>query len=138
MIYTPHSPAMSAKKPAAKKPASGAAPKHGPAPPAAAKKHASGAMTKTSLLSTLAAAAGITKDQASAVLEALSATALKELKSSGEFKIPGLVKLKLVSVPAKPAREMISPFTKQMIKVAAKPASKKVKAMIPKALKEAV
>ena len=62
----------------------------------------------------------------------------KELNESGEFVIPGFVKMSVVNKPATEARSGINPFTKEPITIPAKPASKKVRATALKALKDLV
>jgi DNA-binding protein HU-beta len=72
------------------------------------------------------------------VLEALTEVAHKELKKSGAFTLPGFAKFVVSKKPASPARQGVNPFTKEPITIAAKPASKKVKARPVKAIKDAV
>ena len=62
----------------------------------------------------------------------------KSLRSHGVFAVPGLVKLKIVKKPATKARKGINPFTQEPMTFKAKPASKKVKALVLKNLKEMV
>lgn len=52
----------------------------------------------------------------------------KELNESGEFVIPGFVKMSVVNKPAAEARSGINPNTKEPMEFVAKPASKTVKA----------
>ena len=58
-------------------------------------------------------------------------------KGAGSFTLPGLLKITAVSVPAKPKRKGINPFTKEEQWFAAKPASVKVKVRPLKKLKDA-
>jgi hypothetical protein len=58
-------------------------------------------------------------------------------KGAGSFTLPGLLKITSVSVPAKPKRKGINPFTKEEQWFAAKPASVKVKVRPLKKLKDA-
>jgi hypothetical protein len=62
----------------------------------------------------------------------------KELNESGEFVIPGFVKMSVVHKPATEARSGLNPFTKEPMEFAAKPAGKSVKASPLKAAKDAV
>ena len=62
----------------------------------------------------------------------------KSLRRDGLFAIPGLVKLKVARKPATKARKGVNPFTGEEMMFKAKPASKKVKAMALKNLKNMV
>jgi len=55
---------------------------------------------------------------------------------SGQFQLPGLLKIVTKHVPAKPKRKGINPFTKQEQVFAAKPATTRVKARPMKRLKD--
>ena len=52
----------------------------------------------------------------------------QELNKSGEFVIPGFVKMLVVNEHATEARSGVNPITKEPMEFAAKPASKSVKA----------
>lgn len=95
-------------------------------------------MTKTQLAESLAQKLGHTKLEASKFIDCYAEVVAAALKNDGEVTVPGLVKLKLKDTPATPECERMNPFTKQMAKVAAKPASKKVKVSPVAALKKAV
>ena len=56
-------------------------------------------------------------------------------RAAGTFTLPDLLKIKTVRKPATKARKMISPATGQEITVAAKPASRAVKAQRSSGLK---
>ena len=73
-----------------------------------------------------------------AVIESMVTVGYKELNESGEFVIPGFVKMSVVSKPATEARSGFHPFTKEPMELAAKPASKTVKASPLKVAKDAV
>lgn len=73
-----------------------------------------------------------------ALLNALAAVCQKNTKAGLVVEVPGVVRLKTVEKAASPEKQKMNYFTKKMITVAAKPASKKVKATPAKALKEAV
>lgn len=95
-------------------------------------------MTKTQLIEALSQRLGHPKSEVSKFVDCYAETVAVALKQDGEIVVPGLVKLKLKDTPAKPECERMNPFTKQMAKVAAKPASKKVKVSPVAALKKAV
>jgi DNA-binding protein HU-beta len=73
-----------------------------------------------------------------AVIEQMAIVGYKELNESGEFVIPGFVKMSVVNRPATEARSGVNPFTKEPMEFAAKPASKSVKASPLKVAKDAV
>lgn len=100
---------------------------------------ASQAMTKSELVTHLAAKGELEKKTVTLLLDELATIAAKELKSSKrKFKIPGVVSLVVVDTPAKPARQGRNPATGETMMFKPKPASRKVKARIPKELKDAV
>ena len=101
---------------------------------------ASKRMTKAQLVAELADAAQLDKKAVNTVLLCLAELVGRELgpNGSGEFVLPGLMKLKTVKKPATKDRQGINPFTKQPMEIKGKPASKKVRATFVKALKEAV
>ncbi len=89
-------------------------------------------MTKSVLVSTLSEKTGLSKKDVSALFDALSAVAYKEVKKVGEFVVPGFGKL----VKAKrKARTGVNPATGEKIKIAAKTV---VKFRLAKAAKDAV
>jgi len=81
---------------------------------------------------------GVSKKQVSTVLETMIDVGHKELKKSGSFILPGFAKFVVVKKPATKQRPGINPFTKEPITIAAKPASKKVRARPVKAIKDVV
>ncbi|MCC7359298.1 MAG: HU family DNA-binding protein [Anaerolineales bacterium] len=95
-------------------------------------------MTKSEFLVAVAEKSSLTKKQAAAAMDAISAVLAGQLKANGEVTLPGLVKLTVVTKPATEAREGINPFTKQPAMIAAKPARRVVKARPVKALKDSV
>ena len=98
-------------------------------------------LTKTQVITALSAETELSKKDVARVFEALSALIAKQLVGRGgpgEVVVPGLLKLKAVKKPATKEREGISPLTKEPITIAAKPASKKVRAIPLKGLKEMV
>ena len=95
-------------------------------------------MSKTQLINDLTTKTGLSKGQVSEVLEALTVAGVDALKAGEEFTIPGLVKISTKVKPATEERQGVNPFTKQPITIAAKPASKAVKARPIPALKKAL
>jgi DNA-binding protein HU-beta len=85
-------------------------------------------MTKTQLIDAIAEGTQVSKGDVKAVIEQMAVVGYKELNESGEFVIPGFVKMSVVNKPATEARSGINPFTKEPMEFAAKPASKSVKA----------
>ncbi len=96
-------------------------------------------LSKTALVNQIAEQAGVEAKSVKAVLSALDAAILGSVnkKGVGTFTLPGLLKLDVVKVPAKPKRKGIDPFTKEERVFAAKPASVKIKARALKKLKDA-
>jgi nucleoid DNA-binding protein len=72
------------------------------------------------------------------VLDALAKVSESFLKNGDTITIPDIVRLKIVKKEATEAREGISPFTKKKVQVPAKPASRKIKASVVKALKDKI
>ena len=105
---------------------------------AAAKKP----MTKSELLNAISAETDLTRRQVSEVLESLSGQISKSLgrRGPGMFTLPGLVKIEKKKVPARKARKGVpNPFKPgELMDVAAKPASTKVKVRALKNLKDMV
>ncbi len=95
-------------------------------------------LTKSQLLTEVADRSGVTKKQAGEVLDALRDVVVEQLKSAGVIVLPLGLKLSVKDKPATKARPGINPFTKEAITIKAKPASKTVKALALKALKDAV
>jgi DNA-binding protein HU-beta len=89
-------------------------------------------MTKSQLMSSLAESTGLSKKDAAMFIEKLVTLAYKEVKSSGEFVLPGLGKLVKVHRPARMGR---NPATGASIQIAAKTV---VKFRVAKAAKDAV
>jgi len=129
-----------ATKKAAKKTAATKA----PAKPVAAKKPAvlkpiKDVLGKSALVAHLSEATDLAAKDVRAVLAALENAAHASLskKGAGAFTLPGMLKITVVKVPAKPKRKGINPFTKEEQVFAAKPASVKVKVRALKKLKDA-
>jgi len=120
----------SAKKPA-KKPARKAAPK--------ALQSIKKVLTKSALVAHLADAAHVAAKDVRALLAALEETIRVSISKKGPrtFMLPGLLKITVTSVAAKPARKGINPFTGEATTFKAKPATVKVKVRPMKKLKDA-
>src|SRR5688500_5264614 len=97
-------------------------------------------LSKGAILEAVTNAIGedLSKKQVKLVVETLVEIGHKELKKTGVFVLPGFAKFTVVKKPARPAREGINPFTKEMQKFPAKPASKGVRARPVKAVKDAI
>lgn len=143
-------PAKKAAKPAAKaaapkkaatpaKKAAAAAPAAKGATAAAGIKPIKTAFNKTSLVAHLAEQSGVEPKATKAVLAALEAAILGSVhkKGSGEFTLPGLMKIGLQQIPAKKKRFGKDPFTGEERWFPAKPASVKIKTRALKKLKDA-
>ena len=126
--------AKKAAAPAAKKAAAPVA-----KPVAAGIKPIKTAFNKTTLIAHLAEQAGVEPKATKAVLAALEATILGSVhkKGSGEFTLPGVLKIGLQQVAAKKKRFGKDPFTGEERWFPAKPASVKIKTRALKKLKDA-
>ena len=98
--------------------------------------------TKTEILTDIADAAGMTKKEVGAVFDALSDHIKKNLgrRGPGAYTIPGLLKIERKKVPARKAQNGVpNPFKPgEVMDIAARPASNKVKVRPLKNLKEMV
>ena len=126
-----------APKKAVKKVATKAATKAAAKP--AAPKPIKEALTKSGLVAHIAEATSVAAKDVRAVFAALEGAVAASVnkKGAGSFTLPGLLKISTVSVPAKPKRKGINPFTKEETTFAAKPASTKLKVRPLKKLKDA-
>jgi nucleoid DNA-binding protein len=124
---------MAKKKAATKK----SAPKSAAKP--AAPKPIKDALGKSGLVAHISENSGVAPRDVRAVLSSLEGAVHGSVskKGAGSFTLPGLLKITAVSVPAKPKRKGINPFTKEEQWFAAKPASVKVKVRPLKKLKDA-
>ena len=77
------------------------------------------------------------KDVKAVITSYLELTA-SELKKNGVFKFGGCLNLKLKTKPARPAREGVNPFTKELCVFNAKPVSKTIRALATKKFKEMI
>ena len=105
-------------------------------------KSKSKSMTKSELLNAIVTDTDLTRRQVSEVLESLSAQISRSLgrRGPGMFTLPGLVKIEKKKVPARQARKGVpNPFKPgELMDVAAKPATTKVKVRALKNLKDMV
>ena len=129
----PAKKAATAKSAAA--PAKTAAAKKAPA----AVKPVKEPFNKTTLVAHLAEQSGVEPKSVKAVLAALEGAILASVhkKGSGEFTLPGLLKISLHQVEARKKRLAKDPFTGEERWFAAKPASVKIKTRALKKLKDA-
>ena len=125
---------MAKKKAPTKK---AAAPKKAAKP--AAPKAIKEALSKSGLVAHIAESTSLAAKDVRAMLGALETAIHGSLnkKGAGSFTLPGVAKFSAVSVPAKPKRKGINPFTKEEQVFAAKPASIKLKVRPLKKLKDA-
>ena len=124
---------MAKKKAASKK----AAPKAAAKPAAA--KPIKEVLSKSGLVAHISESTGVAPRDVRAVMASLESTvhASVNKKGAGAFTLPGLLKINVVNVPAKPKRKGINPFTKEEQWFAAKPATVKTKVRALKKLKDA-
>ncbi len=122
-----------AKKKAARRPAKKAAPEK-------KIKAISSAYTKTQLYAHIAEDTGLGRKDIGKVFDSLSDVISGHIKArgAGEFKVPGLLKIKVNKKPATKARKNVpNPFRPgEFMDVSAKPARKVVKVLPLKALKD--
>ena len=98
------------------------------------------AMTRTAIYADIAESTGLTKAQVKSVFEELSNVVERHVRkrSVGIFTLPGLLKIKTVKKPARKAQKGVpNPFKPgELMDVAAKPASVRVKILPLKKLKD--
>ena len=96
--------------------------------------------TKTEILNEIAAKTAVNRKDVSAVLEELNVLIERHIKKRavGEFTLPGLLKIKCVTRPARPARKGVpNPFRPgELMDIPRKSASTRVKVLPLKKLKE--
>jgi nucleoid DNA-binding protein len=97
-------------------------------------------MTKSQIFAEIAEATELTKKDVAAVFEELTDLVDRHVKKrgAGQFTLPGLLKIKTVKRPARPAQKHVpNPFQPgEFMDVAAKPASIRVKVTPLKKLKD--
>ncbi len=98
------------------------------------------AMTRTAIYAEISETTGVSKKEVKAVFEELGGLIERHLKKrgAGTFTLPGLLKIKTVKKPARKARKGVpNPFKPgELMDVAAKPATIKVKVLPLKKLKD--
>jgi len=96
--------------------------------------------TKTEILNEISKNTSVSKKEVAAVLEELGVVIERHIKKRavGEFTLPGLLKIKSVAHPARPARKNFpNPFRPgELMDIAKKPATTRVKVLPLKKLKE--
>merc|ERR1712003_345372 len=93
-------------------------------------------MTASAAYRAVAESTGVKPRDVKGALEALVGVAADQIKKNGSFKLCGALNLKLKKTAAKPARKGVNPFTKEPCVFKAKPASKTVRALALKKLKD--
>lgn len=95
-------------------------------------------MTKSEIFATLSDETSLSKKDIAAVFDAYTNLINRHVKKKGvgEFKMPGLFKIRVVKKPATKARKGINPFTGEETTFKAKPARNVVKIQALKALKD--
>jgi len=129
---------MAAKKRATKKKAAGK--KKGSAKKRAAAAAGKKPPTKSEIMSSIAETTELSRKEVASVFDALADLIQDNLKPRGPgmFSVPGLFKIKVRKKPATKARKGINPFTGEETMFKAKPASKVVKVLPLKNLKDMV
>ena len=104
-----------------------------------AAKPIKGVLSKSALIKHLSGTTGAAAKDVKAVIAALEDTIHAAIGKKGgrSFVLPGLFKITVVNVPAKPKRKGINPFTGEATIFKAKPATVKVKVRPMKRLKDA-
>ena len=97
-------------------------------------------MTRTAIYAELADSTGLSKKQVKAVFEELGDLIERHVRkrAAGMFTLPGLLKIKTVKKPARKAQKGVpNPFKPgELMDVAAKPATTRVKILALKKLKD--
>merc|ERR1739848_462156 len=95
-------------------------------------------LTVAVVYSAVAESIGLKPKEVKGAVEGLVSLAAQQLKKNGKFKIGNAINLKLKSKPATPARKGVNPFTKEPCVFKAKPASRTVRALPMKKLKDLI
>jgi nucleoid DNA-binding protein len=97
-------------------------------------------MSKTQVMSEIAEATGLSRKQVSGVFEELTNVIERHVKkgAAGMFTLPGLLKIKCVTRPARKAQKGVpNPFKPgELMDVPARPATRRVKVLALKKLKD--
>merc|ERR1711881_499364 len=96
------------------------------------------AMTASAAYRAVSETTGVKARDVKGAMEAYVSLVATQVKKTGAFKLGGALNLKLKKKPATPARKGVNPFTKEPCVFKAKPASKTVKALALKKLKDMI
>jgi len=103
----------------------------------AKKTSASKPPTRNEVYRDIAAKTGLTRKNVVAVCDALTHVMVKSVKAHGTFNYMGLLKLTLVKKPAVAGGKLVrNPFTGEMVKQKARPASRTVRVRPLKVIKD--
>jgi nucleoid DNA-binding protein len=94
-------------------------------------------MTKSAFLIAISERTDVTKKEAETTWNTIRDIAIEQLHGTGVVTLPGLIKFTIKDVPAQAKRTGKHPFTGKDHVFPAKPASKKLKVVVPKAFKDA-
>jgi nucleoid DNA-binding protein len=93
--------------------------------------------TRNEVYRDIATKTGLTRKNVVAVCDALTGIMVKSVKAHGTFNYMGLLKLTLVKKPAVAGGKLVrNPFTGDMVKQKARPASRSVRVRPLKAIKD--
>lgn len=95
-------------------------------------------LSKSQIIGEVSEQVGISRKQASAVLEVMYNVVHAHLRGCGVCKLLDMFKVTVVNKPARKARKGVNPFTGEEVMFKAKPASKAIKVRPLKKLKEMV
>jgi nucleoid DNA-binding protein len=97
-------------------------------------------MTKSAIIEEVAGNTGLKKKQVSSVFDELAVLIERHIKKqgTGQFTLPGLMKIEVKRKPATKARKGINPFTREETVFKAKPARNVVKIRPLKKIKDMV
>merc|ERR1712232_1212536 len=96
------------------------------------------AMTASAACRTVSETTGVKARDVKGALDAYVSLVATQVKKNGAFKLGGALNLKLKKKAARLARKGVNPFTKEPCVFKAKPASKTVKALALKKLKDMI
>merc|ERR1712093_571099 len=103
-----------------------------------AMKTTTGPMTASAAYKAVSETTGVKPKDVKGALETYMNLVATQVKTNGAFKFAGVLNLKLKKTPARPARKGVNPFTKEPCVFKAKPASKTVRALALKKLKDMI
>ncbi len=97
-------------------------------------------MTKSAIINEVVGKTDLTKKQVASVFEELGIIIERHIKkrSTGQFTLPGLLKIEVKRKPKTKARKGINPFTGEPMTIKAKPARNVVKVRPLKRLKDMI